>query len=222
MTTKKERIKHKFRLETEKFKGYISDNVDKWGERYREKGEKQNQKICDIEERLFKTIPHLTESETNDLIKIMDIWSHRENVDCISGLVGVGTRFVIGTNQEEFIISIINSENQDFKQIAGIFQGHKLIFEGLPNILDKCYQSFYRACRFGTVWQKRKDEVIMQRKHKCELCKTNKNLEVHHKKEWYNNEDEDLEILCSECHMKIRHGGFHVRRSKERIKLNSK
>ncbi|MCE7744251.1 MAG: HNH endonuclease [Candidatus Heimdallarchaeota archaeon] len=215
---KKERIKHKLRLETKRFKDYISDSIDEWGERYKEKGKKQHKKICDIEEQLLKAIPHLTESETDDIIKVKDIWSHHENVQSISGLTGFGTRFVVGTNQKEFIISIINNENQDFKQIAGIFQGHELTFEGLPNILEKCYQRFYRACRFGTIWQKRKDEIIMQRKHRCELCKTNKNLEVHHKKEWYNNEDEDLEVLCSECHMTIRHGGFHVRRSKKRKK----
>jgi len=198
---KKERIKSKLHLETERFKEYISGSVDEWGERYKEKGEKQNQKICDIEERLLKAIPHLTKSETDDLIKVKDIWSHRENVDSISAFTGYGTRFVVRTIQREFIISIIDSENQNFKQIAGIFQGHELTFEGLPNILEKCYQRFYRACRFGTIWYKRRDEIIMQRGEKCELCKTNKNLEVHHKKEWHDNEDEDLEVLCRKCHM---------------------
>jgi len=221
MTTKKEHIKHKLCLETERFKDYISDSVDEWGERYREKGEKQYQKICAIEEQLLKAIPHLTESEKDNLIEIMDIWSIRGNARNISGFVGLGTRFVLRHNHKELINSILKNEKQDFKQIAGIFQGHELTLEDLPNVLEECYQKFYRTCRYGTVWQKRKDEIIMQRNHKCELCKTTKNLEVHHKKEWYDNEDEDLEVLCRKCHMtkKEKHSRIVWRSEKKKVTI---
>lgn len=57
---------------------------------------------------------------------------------------------------------------------------------------------------------------INQGKHKCEICKSKRNIEIHHKerlhydKEWrywkadnFNNEKKNIRFLCNSCHQKL-------------------
>ncbi|MBY8995219.1 MAG: hypothetical protein KGD59_11755 [Candidatus Heimdallarchaeota archaeon] len=82
---KKELIKCKFCNKVLRTQGAILGSIRDWEEKYREKGELEYQRACNIQTRLLKAISRLTESETNAIITLIDpntCWDS-ENINSI-------------------------------------------------------------------------------------------------------------------------------------------
>lgn len=64
----------------------------------------------------------------------------------------------------------------------------------------------YRAYLMTEAWAKRRDAALERAKHRCQVCNSPADVEVHHRTyERVTNElPEDLTVLCARCH-----GFFH-------------
>lgn len=53
-------------------------------------------------------------------------------------------------------------------------------------------------------WKIKKQQVFLERGRTCEICMSNRNIQIHHKTydNLYNEDLEDLKILCDKCHKK--------------------
>jgi len=160
-------------------------DIEKWGEKYREKGKLELEELHTIRDQLLNAIPHLTEEETDMVIVMMNRYDPNQQKKTI-----------------EFIFQ--ESPNLELGYIAVIV--YDCLFpHNLLNVFEECCKRFIHHKRYGTAWQKRRKEILKQRGNKCENCGSTEKIEVHHKKGWDDEEDEDLEVLCKKCHMDIRH-----------------
>lgn len=184
-------IERKLMSQAKKYKQEIPRFIRQYGEVYQKRGMIAHQKICDIETRLLKAITKLTELEVDVLIKIMS------------------KSFFM---YEEIVESILESQNQDFKQLAGIVKRYYMSCEIFPNIFSNCLVKYCRFTRYIPGWEKRKLEILKQRGNKCEECGSTTNLHVHHKRGLQDLSDEDLELLCKDCHMTKRHGWTSIKK----------
>ncbi|HTB31828.1 MAG TPA: HNH endonuclease signature motif containing protein [Bacteroidia bacterium] len=65
-------------------------------------------------------------------------------------------------------------------------------------------------------WAEKKFELFLLRGEKCERCQSETDIQVHHKtyRTIFNEDLEDLEILCSNCH-KAEHDAKDLRKKQE-------
>jgi len=84
----------------------------------------------------------------------------------------------------------------------------------LCNMDDK-----YKKYLQSDEWYQLKIDILEYRGHKCEKCGRTKNLHIHHKhyENIYNEEPEDLIILCGLCHAKA-HGIIKEKKKKPKKK----
>jgi len=90
----------------------------------------------------------------------------------------------------------------------------------MRNYMSEKYQKFIRSAK----WQKIRLRALDNRGHKCEKCGSLKKLHVHHlnyKGFGGNEQDNDLQILCRSCHMRVhryKYGTKELKNSKKRKK----
>ena len=62
----------------------------------------------------------------------------------------------------------------------------------------------YKKYLLSDEWANLKIDLFNHRGKECEICGSNKNIEVHHNsyKNIFKEEPEDLDILCRKCHTK--------------------
>lgn len=67
------------------------------------------------------------------------------------------------------------------------------------------YKIEYRNYLLSKEWFEIRNNLFKSRGKKCELCSSTTRIEVHHKtyKNIFNEQLEDLQVLCSECHSDI-------------------
>ena len=67
------------------------------------------------------------------------------------------------------------------------------------------YKEYYHKYLKSKRWKQKKDQILKNRENKCQLCGDMNNIHVHHNT--YDRvgfeKDEDLIILCNECHAKF-------------------
>lgn len=73
-------------------------------------------------------------------------------------------------------------------------------FKSVSNNKRKAYNEHLRSKQ----WFEFKASVIKDRGFKCELCKSQKDLELHHLsyKRFGNEQAKDVMLLCHKCHLK--------------------
>jgi len=77
--------------------------------------------------------------------------------------------------------------------------------DGFKSKYDKfVYALLYNTYLLSETWADRRKRLLVRRGEKCELCGNTANLNVHHKtyKQVCNEPDEDLIIVCKDCHKK--------------------
>ena len=198
---KKELIKCKLRNNVMRTEYKIRDCMRQWGRVYHPKGLIELKRVNEIKEQLLKAIYHLTESETDNL------------VDLLKG---------VNVPKEEIVESIVESDNLQLKQIAGIIWFSNLNRKVFPNPLLRCIERYRALRRYKPGGKKRRIELIKQRGNKCEQCGSTTKLQAHHKKGLDYEEDKDLQVLCQKCHI-ARHNpqlNIQERREKSSILFN--
>ena len=83
-------------------------------------------------------------------------------------------------------------------------------------------QKKYRKYLNSDKWKDKRKEILLLRGYKCEKCDSKKKLHVHHLTydNIFNEKNEDLQLLCAECHL-LEHK--HIKkRVKNKIKSKTK
>ncbi len=88
---------------------------------------------------------------------------------------------------------------------------------------DSLFKTKYKKYLLSDEWATMKIDLIHIRGHKCERCPSKGNLHLHHLtyKNVFNEEPEDLELLCAKCHA-TEHGITKAKKPKKKKKVKNK
>jgi len=91
----------------------------------------------------------------------------------------------------------------------------------LKQLTDK--QKIYRKYLQSSEWIELKIDLFEKRGKKCEKCDSKYNIQVHHLtyRNVFNEEPEDLIILCAKCHQKEHDPPKKIKRKVKKFKILS-
>lgn len=100
---------------------------------------------------------------------------------------------------KELTESIENTNNQELINLFNRFLKENNVK------IAKSRQRLYDKYIISSKWRNKREELFKIRGKICELCKSTSNIHVHHKtyKNLFNENMEDLQVLCKCCHSKV-------------------
>lgn len=109
---------------------------------------------------------------------------------------------------DNFVDNILLNVGKEFdKDVEKYYKENKRIYEFLcfNKIKSKISEIGYKNYLLTPLWKYNRKKFIENREQKCEICKGNQKLEVHHLsyKNIGSEKNEDLCLLCNNCHTEV-------------------